>query len=66
MVENPQRRKTESVDPTVDKKMHVVICQRSTIPPMTTQPKTAATLIMMRVRAATGLDAPRVLAYVGR
>lgn len=66
LVEKPQSRKTESVEPMVDTRMQVVMCHRSTIPPIATQPNTAATLIRMSVSAATLFDAPIDLAYVGR
>ena len=65
-VEKPQRRNTESVDPSVETRMQVVMCQRSVIQPMITQPKTVAMLIRISVRAETLFDAPRLFAYVGR
>lgn len=65
-VEKPQRRKIDSVDPIVETRMHVVMCQRSTIQPITMHPKTVAMLIRISVSAETLFDAPRLFAIVGR
>ena len=57
-IERPQTMKTERVVPMLEIRIQVVTCQRSTMEPMATQPKTEATLKRIIVSALNVPDAP--------
>lgn len=58
---NPQIRNTDTTAPTVEMRMAVVTCVRSTIVPIVIEPITAATLIRMTGTVDTVLSNPRAL-----
>jgi len=66
LVEKPQSRNIDAVEPSVERRIQVVTSYLSTIEPMMMQPNTLAMLKRMIVSAERDGVAPSWRAYVGR